>query len=71
MDAVKADEKIVHEAQKRFKRCQDWESKARDNFIDDYKFANGDSENGYQWPNELRKTRAIDNRPALTINKTR
>lgn len=65
------DETIVEEAQKRFKRCQDWESSARQSFEDDYKFANADADNGYQWPNEIRKARAIDNRPALTINKTR
>lgn len=64
-------EDIVQEARERFKRCQDWEASAREAWKEDYKFANADADNGYQWPNEIRKTRAIDNRPALTINKTR
>ena len=64
-------EEIIREARERFKRCQDWESSCRVLFDDDYKFANADADNGYQWPNDIRKSRAIDNRPALTINKTR
>ena len=42
---------IVNEATKRFKLCSDWESNARDNFLDDYRFAHGDADNGFQWPN--------------------
>ena len=66
-----AQDKIVQEAKDRLKRCLDWESYARKNFIEDYKFANADAENGYQWPDVIRRARQIDQRPALTVNKTR
>lgn len=62
---------IISEAKRRFKRAQEWESRARSNFIDDLKFAEGDAVNGYQWPNDLLRNRDIDARPSLTINKTR
>lgn len=61
----------INEAQRRFKRCLTAESVARARWLDDYKFANGDYYNGYQWPNSLRKNRDLDDRPCLTINKIR
>lgn len=64
-------EDILREAKKRFQRCQEWESTARERYLDDVKFANGDADNGYQWPDELRSSRDIDDRPCLTINRTR
>lgn len=64
-------EEIVKEAQDRFKRCLDFEGEFRKLFTDDVRFANADADNGYQWPNDLRKNREIDARPCLTINKTR
>lgn len=65
------DERIIAEAQRRFKQCEQWESRARKLFLEDIKFSNADSDNGYQWPNEIRRNRDIDERPCLTINKTR
>lgn len=65
------DEDIIQEAHERFKRCEDFESRFRTLFVDDVKFCNADSDNMYQWPNELRQSRARDSRPSLTINKTR
>lgn len=65
------DDKIVQEAKRRFKRCAEWESNARKLFLEDLKFCNADSDNGYQWPNEIRRNRDVDERPCLTINKTR
>lgn len=62
---------IVKEAMERFDRAQKWESNARKNWLSDYKFANADAVNGYQWPDELRRNRDLDARPCLTINKTR
>ena len=62
---------IVEEATKRFKRCVEWESSARENFLNDYKFRHGDSYNGYQWPNRTRNNRELDARPCLTMNITR
>jgi len=63
------DEEILNEAKKRFKLAEDWESDFRRLFVIDTKFANGDSDNGWQWPDDLRKDREINKRPALTINK--
>ncbi len=62
---------IVNEASKRFKLCSDWETTARDNFLADTRFAHGDSDNGYQWPNRIRSNRDIDARPCLTMNVVR
>lgn len=68
--ALTPDQKIVQEAKDRFKRVQDWESNFRSLYVIDVKFANGDSDNGWQWPDDLRKDREINKRPSLTINKT-
>lgn len=65
------DDEIVSEAKSRFHRCEDWESQARKLWLDDYKFAHADSDNGYQWPNNIKRDRDVDARPSLTINKTR
>lgn len=62
---------IVREASKRFKQVSDWEANARDNFLDDTRFAHGDADNGYQWPNRIRSNRDIDARPCLTMNVVR
>lgn len=65
------DAKILTEAKDRFARCQNWESMARSLWLQDLKFANADADNGYQWPNAVRKNRDVDERPCLTINKVR
>jgi hypothetical protein len=70
-DSLTGDDKIIAEAQRRFNQCENWESRARKLFNEDIKFANADSDNGYQWPNEIRRNRDVDERPCLTINKTR
>ena len=62
---------VVKDAQKRFERTASWESSFRGHFIDDLKFAEADAYNGYQWPNEIRRNRDVDQRPCLTINKVR
>lgn len=62
---------IVKEAQDRFQRCQEVEDEFRRRFVEDVKFANGDPDNGWQWPDQIRTSRDGDNRPCLTINKTR
>lgn len=64
-----ADEKIMREAKERFKRCEDWESNFRRNYLNDVKFANGDSDNGWQWDDRIRTSRELSQRPTLTINK--
>lgn len=63
------DSKIVLEAQERFKICMDWESDFQTAYKDDVKFANGDSDNGWQWPRDLKTERQNNKRPALTVNK--
>jgi hypothetical protein len=67
---LSGDDKIIAEAKRRFKACEDWEATARVNFEYDYKFANGDSVNMYQWDNWVVGDRIDNKRPCLTINKT-
>lgn len=62
---------VVDEAMKRFKRTAEWESTWRSRFIEDIKFADGDSDNQWQWPNDIKRTRDIDKRPCLTLNLIR
>lgn len=62
---------IVDEAREFFDRAAEWESDARTRFVEDIKFANGDSDNGYQWPNSIRRQRDLDDRPCLTMNVVR
>jgi hypothetical protein len=64
-------EKILKEAKERFQACKEWESYTRRLNLDDLKFVEADSDNGYQWPNDILKARDADQRPSLTINKTR
>ena len=64
-------ERILKQAKDDFKIDSKWESHARKNFLEDIKFANADAYNGYQWPNDIRRNRDVDERPCLTINKTR
>ena len=61
---------VISEAKKRFNRTQTYEARARANYVNDIKFANADAYNGWQWPNDLRRTRDLDDKPTLTINKT-
>lgn len=70
-DGLKGDDLIIHEAQRRFNYCEDWEAQARVRFLEDLKFANADSDNKYQWPDAIRANRDVSQRPCLTINKTR
>lgn len=64
------DDKIIKEAHKRFSYCEEWEATARANFEYDYKFANGDSVNMFQWDDWVVGDRVVNERPCLTINKT-
>lgn len=62
---------IVEEARKRFERVAEWESTFRTRFIEDIKFRHGDSDNGYQWPNAIKRSRDLSSKPCLTINQIR
>lgn len=66
-----ADEKLLEEIRTRFKRCEDYESEARNLWKTDLRFANGDPDNGWQWEESMRKSRELDKRPCLTINKVK
>jgi len=69
-DKMPHDEKIILEAKKRYRICEDWESQARAWYELDTKFANGDSRNMYQWDEWVIGDRIDAGRPCLTINKT-
>lgn len=62
---------VIAQAKARFKRCGEYEAQARQRFLDDLKFANGDSDNNFQWPNSLRQTRDTKGKPCLTLNVVR
>lgn len=62
-----ADQKIIEEAIKRFKACEEAESRLREQALSDLKFSLGD-----QWPDEIRRARENDvngARPCLTVDK--
>lgn len=65
------DKEIVQEAYDNFKDAKDWETPFQTLYVIDTKFANADSDNGWQWPDDLRTDRQINKRPSLTINKVR
>ncbi len=61
---------IIKEAKKRYRECEDWEAQSRILFDYDYKFANGDTHNKFQWDADLVSARELEDRPCLTVNKT-
>lgn len=63
--------KIVEEAKKRWERCVSWESEFRKRAEDDIKFGNGDADNLWQWPDDIKASRNTDKQPCLTVNKVR
>lgn len=62
---------IIKEAAERLEQAADWESVARKNYLNDLKFGHADSYNGYQWPEEVSRTRIQTRKPMLTINQVR
>lgn len=70
-EKLSEDERIVREARERADLCVSWESDARKRFVQDTKFANGDSENRWQWDDAIVSGRTDDGKPSLTINKVR
>jgi len=65
------DDKVVTEAKEKFALCEDWESYARDMYVDDDKFGHADADNQFAWPNQLLSDRLLQQRPTLTVNKVR
>lgn len=62
---------IVKEAKKRFKSCEERDADNRRLFVEDLKFANADSDNGYQWPEQQFRERTRSGKPCVTINKVK
>jgi hypothetical protein len=59
------DSDLLKDAQDAFKRISDAESKNRDAWIDDMRFARL----GDQWPAAVKRQRELEGRPCLTINR--
>lgn len=70
-EEIDPDKALLDEAKERFKKCEDWEVNFRALYVQDVKFANGDPDNAWQWPDDLRRDREVNKRPALTINKVK
>lgn len=72
MKLTEEEKKIaVEEAHERCEYGLDYEQNARELYKKDFMFANGDSDNGYQWEDNDRNSRRDDGRPCLTVNKVR
>ncbi len=67
---LSGDERILHRARQRFKRCQQWYDVAYKNSLDDTKFAHQDDRNHYGWPDKIYADRDNKRKPCLTINIT-
>lgn len=67
-----SDDALKRAMDQNFSRCEDWESTARQNFVHDLKFGNGDSRNLWQWPDDVQRARSTpgQQKPMLTVNKT-
>lgn len=62
---------IVETAKKRYDRAVDCYGPNRSLALEDTRFAMGDSDNGWQWPADIYRTRNnVDKKPCLTINTT-
>lgn len=59
-----SDEDILATAKKRFQLAVEAESEIRREALDDLKFMVGE-----QWPDQIKQSRNLDNRPCLTINR--
>jgi hypothetical protein len=67
-DSTGLTDPIVNRAHRRFMKCAAFESIARQNFLNDLKFVNGDVYNCYQWPPDIYESRGA--KPSLTVNET-
>jgi portal protein len=65
---LKGDERIVHRAHSRMKRCKDFYDTAYGYSLEDTKFANADDRNKAQWPDKIFADRDGKRKPCLTIN---
>lgn len=69
-DDPKKSDDIVTEAKKRFQKAKEAYHDSRKLAVEDTRFAMGDSDNGWQWPDEISKSRQADKRVCLTVNMT-
>lgn len=67
----RAKSKILQEGRDRFKRCEKWEMTFRTRYDADIMFAEGDSDNMYQWPEDIRARMEANTRAMLTVNQVR
>src|SRR3954462_14769771 len=69
--AVLTGDPLIDEMTERLDWVIEWEGTFRPRFLDDIRFADGDSDNNAQWPNDIKQSRDIDKKPCLTINIVR
>lgn len=69
-NSLTPEEALLKEAKENYRLCTDWEATARVHYENDTKFANGDSYNNYQWPQDIYNQRNAQAKPCLTMNKT-
>lgn len=65
------DKAILAEANRRFEYSEGFYAHAYAMWREDYRFGHADSDNQWQWPDALLTTRELDQKPVLTVNKTR
>lgn len=66
-----SEDRLLRQAREQFKRSEDYEGDFIKSFITDTMFANGDSDNNWQWPDDLWRNRQLAGRATLTINQIR
>lgn len=65
------DDKIIAEANERFRRCSEREKYARENWKADMRFGYGDNVNNFQWDTDQYGARIKGGRPCQTVNKVK
>lgn len=67
-----SEDRLLNLARKQFKRCGTWENTFLNSYVNDIKFANGDPDNGWQWPDLMMQGRTSTAlKPRLTVNQIR
>lgn len=69
MTEQSANDKIIQEAKERWRLCTEWYGSFWRKFSNDLRFRHADSDNGWQWPDEIKRARG--RKPCLTMNITR
>lgn len=70
MDENKKVDDVVALAKERFERAKNAYANTRLLAIEDTRFAMGDSDNGWQWPEGIRQSRQVEQKVCLTVNMT-